>query len=199
MNKIYTLTLALTLTACSSPSTQEITMNGENNVSFKYVENPTIQATGMEQIKGLLDDHLKPALMPKMKKDPSGVLGMKLCSESAKGIENAYNENLPKDSMVRRTALKYRNPANKPDAIDVEVMTDLQTKNNFNPVVIEMKDQYRVYKALPTLKPCLACHGDTTIMDETVKEIIAKKYPTDLATNFKEGEFRGVVVSEIKK
>ena len=112
---------------------------------------------------------------------------------------NTSTEKISKDSHVRRTALKYRNPANKPDAVDITVMNKLKENKNFKPLVIELESHYRVYKALPTMKPCLACHGDTTAMNSSVKEMIDKKYPTDLATNFKENEFRGVVVSEIQK
>lgn len=195
MKRLTLLSLAFAFTACSNPSTEK----NSQDTPFKYIVNPTIQAKGMEQIKGLIEGHLKPALMSEMKKDQSGLAGMELCSVSAKGIENAYNESLPKDSHVRRTALKYRNPANKPDAIDITVMNNLKENKNFKPLVIELESHYRVYKALPTMKPCLACHGDTTAMNSSVKEMINKKYPTDLASNFKEGEFRGVVVSEIKK
>ncbi|MBU1668249.1 DUF3365 domain-containing protein [bacterium] len=195
MKKIYALTLALAFTACSNTSTKKVAQDAP----FKYIVNPTVQTKGMQQIKGLIEGHLKPALMTEMKKDTSGMSGMELCSASAKGIESAYNESLPKDSNVRRTALKYRNPENKPDAIDVAVMNNLKENKNFNPVVIELDNHYRVYKALPTMKPCLACHGDTTAMNSSVKEMINKKYPTDLASNFKENEFRGVIVSEIQK
>ena len=195
MKNFYALCLALSLTACSNTSSE----TNSQTAPFKYVVNPDIQAKGMEQIKGLVEGHLKPMLTLEMNKDSSGKAGMQLCSASAKGMENAYNETLPKDSTVRRTALKYRNPDNKPDAIDVAVMIDLEKNNNFEPVVIELAKNYRVYKALPTLKPCLACHGDTTAMNSSVKEMIAKSYPNDLAMNFKENEFRGVVVSEIKK
>ncbi len=36
------------------------------------------------------------------------------------------------------------------------------------------------------------------VIDPKTKEAIAKKYPNDLAIGFKEGEFRGVVVAELK-
>jgi hypothetical protein len=36
-------------------------------------------------------------------------------------------------------------------------------------------------------------------MPERMKEIIDAKYPADLATGFKEPDFRGVIVSEIQK
>jgi hypothetical protein len=36
-------------------------------------------------------------------------------------------------------------------------------------------------------------------MPQKMKEILAENYPADLAVGFKEGDFRGVIVSEIQK
>ena len=190
---ITSLLLTLALTACSN------TQSNEKESNVKFVENPTIQAKGMEQIKTLLKGHLKPAIMGEMKSDKTGVAGMTMCSTEAKTIVANYNKTLPEGSKVRRTALKYRNPANKPDATDVAVMNELKAKKNFKPVVVELEKSFRVYKALDVKKPCLACHGASDTLNSGVKELITKNYPKDLATEFKEGDFRGVVVSEIAK
>ena len=171
----------------------------KNGVAVNYVNNPAIQAKGMKQIKGLVAG-VKPALMETFKKDKTGVEGTIMCSNAAQKMGKNYNASLPKDSKVRRTAIKYRNPNNKPDATDLVVMNKLVADNTFKkPLVVEMKDHYRVYKALPMHKPCLACHGDAAKMPAKMKEIIAKKYPNDLATGLKAHAFRGVIVSEIKK
>ena len=195
MKKLYLFALLLAFTACSNPISEKVS----EDTPFKYIVHPSIQAKGMGQIKGLAEDHLKPVLMTEMKKDKSGMAGMELCSTSAETIESAYNKTLPTGSNVRRTALKYRNPNNKPDTVDVAVMNKLKEDNNFKPVVIELENHYRVYKALPTMKPCLTCHGDSNSMNSSVQKMIHEKYPKDLASNFKENEFRGVVVSEIQK
>jgi hypothetical protein len=111
-----------------------------------------------------------------------------------------YNKTLPEGSTIRRTAIKYRNPANKPSDIDLEVMKSMIADGNLSkPVVIDMGDSFHVYKALPMHKPCLACHGDQSKMPKEMNNIIAKKYPTDLAVGLKEHEFRGVIISEIQK
>ena len=174
-------------------------LNGCNDTTVNYVENAEIQAKGMKQIKGLISG-VKPALMETFKKDKTGVEGTIMCSEAAQGMGKSYNKTLPSDSKVRRTALKYRNPNNKPDATDVAVMNKLVADNTFKkPLVVDMGKTFRVYKALPTHKPCLACHGDKTKMPEKMKAIIDTKYPADMATGFKEHDFRGVIVSEITK
>ena len=194
MNKNYTfslaLTLILTLSACSSKPQEE---------KINYVNNSEIKKQGMGYIKTLIGGHLKPALMASMKKDKTGVEGMSVCSTSATTMVESYNKTLPEGSSVRRTALKYRNPNNKPDNVDTLVMMDLKNNKNFAPVVVEMPNHFRIYKALPTKKPCLNCHGDKSTMNTQVQVMINKHYPKDLATDFKENQFRGVVVSEIKK
>jgi len=167
--------------------------------TVKYVNNPEILAQGVKQAKGLIDG-VKPTLMATLKKDPTGVEGTVMCSTKAQEMGANYNSSLPKGSHIRRTAIKYRNPANKPDATDLIVMNDMIADGNLSKaVVVDMGKSFRVYKALPTHKPCLKCHGDANSMPEKMKEIINKKYPHDLATDFKEHELRGVIVSEIEK
>jgi hypothetical protein len=171
----------------------------EEKTTVNYVKNPEIQAKGLKQVKGLIDT-VKPALMESLKKDKTGVEGTVMCSSSAHEMGATYSKTLPEGSKIRRTAIKYRNSNNKPDATDLIVMKDMIADGNLSkPLVVDMGESFRVYKALPTKKPCLACHGDTNSMPTEMKEIIKKKYPTDLATGFKENEFRGVIISEIKK
>lgn len=142
---------------------------------------------------------IKPVLMQSLKADPTGASGIMACANAAMPLTDEYNKQLPTGSKVRRTALKYRNPANKPDAKDIEVMNKIIASKNFAPVVVEMNGSYRVYKPLPMAQPCMACHGDLKIMNKQTREKIKEYYPKDLATGFKPGEFRGVVVAEILK
>ncbi len=187
---------SLMATPKSAQNTQE---NPTQKTAVKYVDNPEILAKGVKQAKDLIKV-IKPTLMATFKKDPTGVEGMIMCSTKAHEMGANYNTSLPKGSHVRRTAIKYRNPANKPDATDLVVMNKMIADGNLSKaVVVDMGENFRVYKALPTHKPCLKCHGDANSMPEKMKEIIHKKYPNDLATGFKEHELRGVIVSEIEK
>ena len=192
------LAAILMLSACSETTTSAV-KNNQKTTTVNYVDNAEIEAKGMNQIKGLLGT-VKPALMGAMKSDKTGMAAMEMCSISAQEMGKKYNASLPKGSKIRRTALKYRNPKNKPDATDVTVMTKLKADNTFDkPLVVDMGDNFRVYKALPTHKPCLVCHGDTKTMSSSMLETIKAKYPNDLAVDFKEHDFRGVIVSTIKK
>jgi hypothetical protein len=188
-------TVLLATTLCAENNTTVQT----EKISVTYVQNAQIAAKGVAQAKGLIGA-IKPALMAAMKKDKTGVEGTVMCSEAAQEMTANYNKTLPEGSKVRRTALKYRNPENKPDATDLAVMEHIVADGNFSkPAVVDMGESFRVYKALPTHKPCLVCHGDKEKMPAKMKEILEKKYPTDLATGFKEHDFRGVIISEIKK
>ena len=161
-----------------------------------------IKQEGVKYIK-MLGGELKQNLMAKMKLDPSGESALGFCIGAADSITAKVNEKLPPYASVRRTALKYRNENNKPDAKDIEVMKTYIEKiqnKTFSPkdiVIIQNKDEYRVYKPLLIKGICLKCHGEN--IDEKLKTTITKAYPNDLAVDFKEGDFRGVIVSEIKK
>ncbi|MBD3795207.1 MAG: DUF3365 domain-containing protein [Epsilonproteobacteria bacterium] len=188
MKKGIILSLALILSACSDKSSSKV----------KFVENPQIQALGAGKIKDFISG-VKGHLESVMKSDPSGVNGMNMCSVDAMRLTSEYNKMIADSNVtIRRSALKYRNEANKPDVTDEVVMNKFVESKNFEkPLVVEMRDSYRVYKALPTMKPCLACHGEN--IKPEVQALITKSYPKDLASGFKEGDFRGVVIAEIKK
>ncbi len=187
MKKTILVTAALIFTAC----------NDAPKDSVSYINNPEIAAKGAQTAKAFIES-IKPVLESEMHKDPSGVGAMNMCSNDAMRLTSDYNAQLPAGTSVRRTALKYRNEANKPDATDAAVMEKFTATKDFDkPLVVDMNSSYRVYKALPMMKPCMSCHGDAVSAE--VKSVIAQKYPNDLAVGFKEGDLRGVIVTEIKK
>jgi hypothetical protein len=157
----------------------------------------TEQPTGVKNIMNFIGG-IQPILGSSIKQDPSGIHASNFCATSAMEMTKGYNATLPKGQSVRRTALKYRNPANKPDAIDVKVMKEFVASRDFSkPKIIIVDEVERTYKALPIKQECLACHGEN--ISPEVKKVIMKSYPKDLATGFKLGDFRGVVVSEIRR
>ena len=159
--------------------------------------------TGIKHIK-ILGKALKTNVGKRLKEDPSGLSAVKFCSENAKDVAKKAMADFPSNITVRRTALKYRNPHNKPDATDTKVMrqiADAIQAGTFNkkPVVITMEDNTtRVYAPLMVEQSCTKCHGDTAKMNPEVLKIIQEKYPEDKATGFKEHDFRGVAVAEIR-
>lgn len=172
-------------------------INNSNEITVTYAnDKKMIKDQGMMHISSFMET-LQPTLMGLIKSDKTFKVAMGGCTSMAQGMTNDYNAISP-DTKIRRTALKYRSEKNKPDATDTVVMERfLASKNLKEPLVVEMSNHYRVYKALDMKQPCLACHG--TNISEDLGKMLEKSYPKDLATHFKLGEFRGVVVAEVKK
>ncbi|ADV46193.1 Tll0287-like domain-containing protein [Nitratifractor salsuginis] len=182
---LISLAAALSLSAAEQPASQQ----------------KAVAAEGVKYIK-ILGKELKGKLVKYLKQDPSGLQGAYFCSKSAQRITKEVNAKFPDNIKVRRTALKYRNPDNKPDATDVKVMEQMEAaakagKLEKKPVVVKVGETERVYVPLIAQKACLKCHGPVEKIDPKVKETIAKHYPDDKAVGFHEGDLRGVVVAEI--
>jgi len=181
----------------SAVVTDTKTIATEASTNVKYVSKPIIIEQGMLHIDGFMGT-LKPTLKSALQQDKTQEIAMGTCSSMAMQMTNDYN-NISPNVKVRRTALKYRNPANKPNTTDKEVMYRLQAVNDGKPVAVDMGSTYRVYKPLKMKSSCLLCHGSTTQISPKALKMIRTKYPHDLATGFKLGEFRGAVVSEFQK
>jgi len=191
MNKISILLASIILAGCTN---QAIT---PKQVIKKPINENMEQPKGVKNIIAFIGV-IKPALESSMKEDPTGIKASNFCANSAMEMTKGFNATLPKGESIRRTALKYRNPVNKPDAIDTKVMNEFVASKNFDkPKVVMVNGVERIYKALPAKQECLICHGEN--ISPAVKKVILKSYPKDLATGFKLGDFRGVVVSEIKR
>jgi Pyruvate/2-oxoacid:ferredoxin oxidoreductase delta subunit len=162
----------------------------------KFVDKSIIQEQGLLHIETFIGT-LKPTLKSAMK-DGGPTVGMGVCASIAMEMTDDYNA-LTTDTKIYRTALKYRNPKNKPDKTDTEVMNEFVRKGDFKPVTIDAGDHYRVYKPLATRAECLVCHGDSSYIPEKVSAMIKRKYPKDLAIDHVSGDFKGVVVAKISK
>ncbi|TKD43891.1 DUF3365 domain-containing protein [Azotobacter chroococcum] len=96
---------------------------------------------------------------------------------------------------VGRTALKVRNPANRPDAWERQVLERFAAAAAAGQPVAglshgEVVDgEYRYMQAIPTGEPCLACHGKN--IDKALLATLDARYPQDQARGFALGELRG--------
>lgn len=163
----------------------------------RFIDKPIVEEEGLVHIDGFIGS-IKPTLEDATKSDKTHMTAMGVCSTMAMEMTNSYNAQLS-NVKIRRTALKYRNEKNKPDATDISVMQTLKERADFKPVVIEMNDHYRVYKPLPAKIECLVCHGDVSQIPPKVMEGIKRDYPKDLATGYSQGEFKGAIIAEILK
>jgi len=101
--------------------------------------------------------------------------------------------------QMKRTTFKYRNPANAPDKYEKEALEYFEKsikEGKFPKNYIQVVNEngvltYRYYKPLKVEPVCLTCHGE--VIDEKLAAKIKSLYPTDKATGYKDGDFRGVV------
>ena len=138
-----------------------------------------------------------------MKKE--GPIGAaQFCNVQAYPLTDTVSNKYGKDISVKRISLKYRNPANKPEGSEMNIMIALQTlKENgakLPPYILQDADADTVkyYKPLVITKGvCLKCHGN--IEGSKIGNFMKKNYPEDKATHYKMGDLRGAVVVTIKK
>jgi len=93
---------------------------------------------------------------------------------------------------VGRTSHKVRNPGNEPRDWVRPLLADyVANPDAKTPRAIDLPGGARGYVEPIYVQPmCLACHGES--IAPAVKEQIATLYPTDQATGFGVGDFRGL-------
>ncbi|MGE5356658.1 MAG: DUF3365 domain-containing protein [Deltaproteobacteria bacterium] len=145
---------------------------------------------------------LKTKLTEAMKK--GGVENaINVCNEVAQKMMDSISAQ--NGVQIKRTALNFRNQKNAPDKYDIEMLNNfIKLKSEGRELVsdgIELENrQVKLYVPILTQKLCLECHG-TPVQDikPEVSKLIAKLYPADKATGFKEGDLRGAWVIQMEK
>jgi len=129
---------------------------------------------------------------------------LSFCSNEAYSLTEKVNKQLPKGVRVKRISLKYRSPANQPQADEAKVLKAMEALKDANVILpkhfVEKAGEkvYKFYKPLLINKGvCLKCHGD--VKDTELKRAIAERYPVDKAMGYKMGDLRGAIVVTIDK
>lgn len=103
--------------------------------------------------------------------------------------------------MIRRTALKYRNAANKPDTAEERILNFFTAQkekgianDSLKAITEKSKDgTIHFYKPIMLQPMCASCHGDKTAAGlSALWKTIDSLYPADNAYNFKQGDLRGM-------
>lgn len=112
-------------------------------------------------------------------------------------------EDMPRITALKRTSLQLRNPANAPDAADLMALNRVQSalKGDEEPpkVLVQKvelgggKIEWRVYRPLGLRPECVHCHGEKDKLSAGVRKILEERYPTDQATGYSAGQWRGLV------
>ena len=132
------------------------------------------------------------------------VTATSVCQAKAPIITDMSSANSGWD--VGRTSLKLRNPDNRPDIWEKNVLDDFEARkqagkdlNNMEYSEIVMTDgrkTFRYMKAIPTADLCLNCHG-VNIKPE-VAALLDELYPTDQARGYNAGDIRGAFTLQKK-
>jgi len=95
------------------------------------------------------------------------------------------------DYYLKQTSLKYRNPANSPDAFEARILKEFEAedypKGQGKGRVVDSSDGSKKYRYMLPLyigAACLKCHGDP----KGEKDIAGR-----IKEGYKEGEVRGAI------
>ena len=120
---------------------------------------------------------------------PEGAV--RVCGEVS---ERIAAESATRDVRVRRTSLRFRNPANAPDTFERGVLEDWARGNvSTRSEISQGADGPELRWMRPILvKPvCLPCHGAPEQIPAGVRSALKERYPNDFATGFAAGDLRG--------
>ncbi|MFC0017854.1 Tll0287-like domain-containing protein [Roseibacillus persicicus] len=122
---------------------------------------------------------------------------LQVCQSVAQPLTAQTSETQAR-ATVTRTASRFRNPLNQPDATDKMVLAEwekmISQGKELPPHRIFPIDEHQAlfYKPIPTEAICLKCHGDPATFSPALAAKIKEAYPQDQATGFQEGDLRGV-------
>lgn len=191
--KLFPIALTAVL-AVSFSCRQEPKSQTKSASTFTVEQTETVTRIGSEASQALMKNlggQLKAALQ-----SGGPEKALHVCQQIAQPLTTSTSQELPA-ATVTRTALRYRNPINAPDARDQEVLSRWQGlltegKNlPENEIVLLDKDQALFYKPILTEAICLKCHGDPATFSPALAKKINEAYPKDQAIGFQEGDLRG--------
>lgn len=174
---------------CSLMACERLSSREESKVSKGWSDS-LVMATGDRIISQTFDTLRKSLLSAIQKNGFDGAVGF--CHENAARLMPAYTDSV----VVRRTALRYRNSLNKPDAMETEILEGWNMAHSAGeklaPRLVRKNGQLHYFKPIHMQAMCMNCHGSPRRdIHPSTLSAIRKNYPGDLAIDFKEGDFRG--------
>lgn len=109
---------------------------------------------------------------------------------------------------IRRTSLKYRNPANKPDTTEERILNlyaslkEQGIANDSLKAIVEKSKAGMIhyYKPIILQPMCASCHGKKSDNGQlALWKTIDSLYPSDMANGYQPGDLRGIWHIEFKK
>jgi hypothetical protein len=121
---------------------------------------------------------------------------IQFCNVEALPITDSVSES--ESVEIKRLAKKYRNTLNKTDSVESEIyktyILDWLSGKPLKPSIMADENHHPVYyNPIYVGALCLNCHGEVgTNINPDLAATISKLYPDDKATNFKQGQLRGM-------
>ncbi len=151
--------------------------------------------TSRAQAAGFLKE-LRLRLQAGMAESPMAAIAV--CQDEAPKIAERWST---ESAVVRRTALKLRQPRNAASEADQATMLAFAKRlaagepaSSVEEFGVTADGSRRYARALVTEAPCLVCHGES--IAPAIAKTIGERYPADRATGFRLGDLRGIVVVE---
>ncbi|GAB1258570.1 DUF3365 domain-containing protein [Aurantivibrio plasticivorans] len=146
----------------------------------------------------LIVSHFHSTLSGKLKgamKEGGPISAIEVCNKEAQKIAQSLSEQ--NQVTVKRITDRVRNPADAPDAIDLNVLKEFsdQLTSNANAPLEKLHNGNgvtRYYKGIVIQPPCLVCHGEN--IAPSIERTLNQYYPSDQARGYKLGELRGAFV-----
>jgi hypothetical protein len=175
--------IILFFASCNPKQQQRVVAGNEIDTLFFMQRGDSI-ATSMQEVL------LKNVMQATKAGGPA--YAVSFCNERAIPLTDSLSERY--NCRIQRISDKYRNQANKPNETDKAVLLQMSTSNPVKPLLLSENGERIYYKPIKIAQPaCLNCHGNEgKEIAITTMEAIMKKYPDDLATGYKEGDFRGM-------
>lgn len=126
-----------------------------------------------------------------------------VCADSAQVRTSRHQQ---AGIVVRRVGTRVRNPANMPDSLEAAILAAFQAdlaagRLPADTTVLEAlaggHTRLRYLRPVRVQEPCLTCHGPATGIPDSVRAILAQRYPNDQATGYALGELRGAVSVQV--
>lgn len=195
MNKylyLFITSLSLFFTACATNQLQTAQLDAKTEYEIKQTAQKAI-----EKIAG----NMQMTLYHKVKE--GGITNAAtFCSTNAATLAKKASKMLPEGVTLKRVTNQPRNINNKANAEESLVLDALEAKikkgEKVDMMIFEKaENHYQVYKPITIQAACLKCHGTSQTRNADAYKIIADKYPSDMAKDYKLYDFRGAFLVDI--
>ncbi len=178
--------------ATAEPASERITLQPAAEYSYT--------AAGKEYVTaafGALSSQLKAALQ-----EGGPTHAISFCNERALPLTDSLSKHY--GVQIKRVSNKYRNPANKANEYEVELIDKYAVRSldgqELLPDLFYQESSVVAYYPIQMGGLCLTCHGaEGTEVTAEVGEALAKHYPNDLAKGYAVGDIRGLWAVEMPK